>query len=493
MNKIQKDKQENELIFLGAIISTNDPISILTNIDIEYFTDNKIIDAINLCIDENKILPVSDKLFTRAKIIYEKFIVGKTQAEINESLKKIKNELYLNTEEGKRHNCVFTDLFDERLAVEVDEQYIDTGIEEFNYYLNGGLQKKTLVGIQAATGKGKTTMLMTLGCNMLKKGYNVAFVNLEMNEIEFNNNIISGISDNYSYSDIKMFNNLKHPDFRENLRKEILSKNIGRHIMLVNNEYESLTSETLESLLLKTEEDLNIKFDVILIDYLFLLKTFGKGSSKNLQQYEILQKVTQDAHKMSQRNNWAVLSVFQENRMGAKNTKTTGFEGMSGSFNALHDMDNYFKFCQVKVGENNFVVEVKPQKLRQFGAFDEDNDYFNMEYNPQKKIYQSVNKVVRTAFNWKEVYDLPEVHEQLCAKDIYELMLSMNIDDVPKSYDKAFSNRKKENNYKTPHGKSLKDWKSINVGSLITMKHSPKFFHNTTDLLNDDPQKLFEM
>lgn len=62
--------------------------------------------------------------------------------------------------------------------------------------------------------------------------------------------------------------------------------------MLVNNEYESLTSETLESLLLKTEEDLNIKFDVILIDYLFLLKTFSKSSSKNLQQYEILQKVT---------------------------------------------------------------------------------------------------------------------------------------------------------------------------------------------------------
>ena len=262
------------------------------NINIDYFTNDKIIEAINLCIDENKILPVSDKLFTRAKMAYEKFITGKTQTEINESLNKIKNELYLNTEEGKRHNCVFIDLFDERLAVEVDEQYIDTGIEEFNYYLNGGLQKKTLVGIQAATGKGKTTMLMTLGCNMLKKGYNVAFVNLEMNEIEFNNNIISGISDNYSYSDIKMFNNLKHPDFRENLRKEILSKNIGRHIMLVNNEYESLTSETLESLLLKTEEELNIKFDVILIDYLFLLKTLGKNTSKNLQQYEILQKVT---------------------------------------------------------------------------------------------------------------------------------------------------------------------------------------------------------
>ena len=194
---------------------------------------------------------------------------------------------------------------------------------------------------------------------------------------------------------------------------------------------------------------------------------------------------------MSQRNNWAVLSVFQENRQGAKDSKNSDLSNMAGSFNALHDMDNYFKFFQKKV-DDRYLVEIKPQKLRQFGAYDETTDYFNMEYNPQKKIYQSVNKVVRTVFNWTEVYDLPEVHEQLCAKDIYELMLSMNI-DVPKAYDKAFSNRKKENNYKTPHGKSLKDWKSINVGTLITMKHSPQFFHNTTDLMNDDPEKLFEM
>jgi hypothetical protein len=181
--------------------------------------------------------------------------------------------------------------------------------------------------------------------------------------------------------------------------------------------------------------------------------------------------------------------------MGAKNTKTTGFEGMSGSFNALHDMDNYFKFCQVKAGENNFLVEVKPQKLRQFGAFDETTDYFNMEYNPKKKIYQIVNKQVKTELTWKEVYDLPEVHEQLCAKDIYELMSSMNIGDIPISYKTAFSKRKDEKNYKIPltKGKSLKDWHDINVGLLIQKKRSPQFYHNTTDLMNDDPEKLFEM
>ena len=253
-----------------------------------------------------------------------------------------------------------------------------------------------------------------------------------------------------------------------------------------------MSSQTLEELILKEEKRRNIKFDVILIDYLFLLKTRKEGG-KNSQGYEILQKVTQEAHKMSQRNNWAVLSVFQENRQGAKDSKNSDFSNMAGSFNALHDMDNYFKFFQKKVGDR-YLVEIKPQKLRQFGAYDETTDYFNMEYNPQKKIYQIVNKQVKTEFTWKEVFDLPEVHEQLNYPDIEKLMKKLNI-ELPVSFQQQFSKRKKENNFKGPKNanKSEADWNSINVGLLIQKKKSPQFFHNTTDLMNDDPEKLFEM
>ena len=50
-------------------------------------------------------------------------------------------------------------------------------------------------------------------------------------------------------------------------------------------------------------------------------------------------------------------------------------------------------------------------------------------------------------------------------------------------------------NFKGPKNanKSEADWNSINVGLLIQKKKSPQFFHNTTDLMNDDPQKLFDM
>ena len=396
MNKNNKNQGQNkELIYLGAIISTNDPISILTNIDIEYFTVNEIIQTINLCIDENKIVIAAEKLFTRAKIQYEKFITGKTDDEIKEALKKIKNELYLNTEEGIRNNCVFSDLFDERLAVEVDEQYVTTGIEPFDHYLTGGLMKKTLTGIQAATGQGKTTMLLTLGCNILKKGYNVCFVNLEMNENEFNNNILSGLSDKFSYSDIKMNNNLKNPNFRKELQEEIKSKNIGKTCLIINRtgEYEAMSPKLIEKWILQEEERKGIKFDVVLIDYLFLLKTASKNNYTQ-QTFEFLQKVTQEAHMMSQNNNWAVLSVFQENREGAKNTDKSGTEGMAGSYNSLHDMDNYFKFHQSKSKDD--LIIVNPLKLRQYGGLKNGEGPFTMKYTKTEKIRYIVFTTILT-------------------------------------------------------------------------------------------------
>lgn len=494
-SKSLNQNEENEFIFLGAIISNNnsDPMTMLNNINIDYFTNDKIKEILNSCIDENKILPAADKLFTRAKIAYEKFVTGKTVSEIKESIKKIKNELYLNTEEGIRHNCVFSDLFDERLAVKVDEQYVSTGIEPFDMYLTGGLMKKTLTGIQAATGKGKTTMLLTIGCNILKQGYNVCFVNLEMNENEFNNNILSGLSDKFSYTDIKTNNNLDNPEFRRELKDEIKSKNIGETCLIINRtgKYEPMSPELIEEFVLEEEERRGIKFDVILIDYLFLLKTANKINYTQ-QSYEFLQKVTQESHMMSQNNNWAVLSVFQENREGYKNTDKSGADGMSGSFNSLHDMDNYFKFHQ-DPGRDNVII-VKPIKLRQYGGIKK-NTEFIMEYSPIKKIYVLSDKPVKeniSDYSWKDIYALPEVHEQLCVKDIKELLVSIGCKDIPESFDSTLFKEKQAHNYKTVKRKSTKDWKSLNIEKiLLKYQQSPKVYNSPDDL--NKPEALFDI
>ena len=230
---------------------------------------------------QSKINEISE-FKTRAGIAYQNFL--KSNNNNQAAVKQVMENLIKDT---PYYNQVFTDLFDERLAVAVKEYYVSTGIEEFDRYLTGGLQKQTLTGIQASTGRGKTTMLLTIGTNMLKLGYNVAFVNLEMNKTEFNNNILSGLSDKYSYADIKANNNSGNPSFIQSLKDEITSKKIGRHAMIINKEYDSINTLELENMILKTEKEQNIKFDAVLIDYLFLLKACI-GGYKNEQGYEKL-------------------------------------------------------------------------------------------------------------------------------------------------------------------------------------------------------------
>jgi hypothetical protein len=195
---------------------------------------------------------------------------------------------------------------------------------------------------------------------------------------------------------------------------------------------------------------------------------------------------------MSQNNNWAVLSVFQENREGYKNTDKSGADGMSGSFNSLHDMDNYFKFHQDKTRDN--VIIVKPIKLRQYGGIKK-NTEFTMKYSSIKKIYVLSNEPAKeniSDYSWKDIYALPEVHEQLCVKDIKELLVSIGCKDIPGSFDSTLFKEKEAHNYKTVKRKSTKDWKTMDIEKiLLKYQQSPKVYNSPDDLNN--PEALFSM
>ena len=219
------------------------------------------------------------------------------------------------------YDSVYNDFFDSRVQQKIVDEYIDTGFERFNFYLNGGLKKKTFSGIQCTTGGGKSTMLFSIGTNMLKKHYNVAFVNLEMNIQEFNNNVLSGImcgndeKGEFTHMRISNFYNTENPEVIQQLKEKINSMNLGKHCIIINDDYQKINCEKIEQLLLIEEERQGIKFDAVLIDYLFLLSSFTPGL-KNEQNYDYLQRIAQEAHKMAQRNNWAIASVFQTNRNG---------------------------------------------------------------------------------------------------------------------------------------------------------------------------------
>ena len=153
----------------------------------------------------------------------------KSEDEIDRELKDTLKETYY--QRIGLYNSVYNDFFDKRVQQKIVDEYVDTGFARFNFYLNGGLKKKTFTGIQCTTGGGKSTMLFSIGTNMLKNCYNVAFVNLEMNIQEFNNNILSGImSDN---DPDNKFTHMRISNFYKNLIKSLSENTVLLSMMII--------------------------------------------------------------------------------------------------------------------------------------------------------------------------------------------------------------------------------------------------------------------
>lgn len=387
----------------------------------------------------------------------------KPEDELNQELKDELKESYY--QRIGLYTSVYNDFFDVRCQKKIVDEYVDTGFEKFNFYLNGGLKKKTFTGIQCTTGGGKSTMLFSIGTNMLKNGYNVAFVNLEMNIQEFNNNILSGIMygndsvNEYTHLRISNYYNTDNPDFIEGIKDKFSNLNIGKHCIIINDDYQKINCEKIEQLLLIEQERQGIKFDAVLIDYLFLLTSFTKGL-KNEQSYDFLQRIAQEAHKMAQRNNWAILSVFQTNRNGFDNKNSNAVD-IAGSFNALHDMDNYFTFTR-ETGTNNIIINAV--KTRQYNDPQEKKP-FKLKYSHDYKIYieSDENQVSHLGYTWQEIYKCKDIHENLNVNDFSDLMESLGKKKVTRQMICDFE---KKSGFTHPRNSRV-DWRELNVDAIL--------------------------
>lgn len=94
------------------------------------------------------------------------------------------------------------DLLDSFLTEVQTERFkpISTGIDELDYALSGGLERKTLVTLAAAPGAGKTAIAQYILENMAEKGHDVVYVNLEMDSSQLLSRSISRLSHRASLS-----------------------------------------------------------------------------------------------------------------------------------------------------------------------------------------------------------------------------------------------------------------------------------------------------
>lgn len=288
---------------------------------------------------------------------------------------------------------VYTDIFDNDLRVKISDKLYQSMIYPLNNYLKGGFRKQTVTGFLTKTGGGKSTLMFTLAADALKCGYNVAFVNLEMNDYEVSTNILSALSKKFTHHDIS--NNITDDGFLKDLKEDVDMDSCGLFSLISNRgEYYTPTDmKWLKTQVAKAEQELSIKsgnpdfkFDFIIIDYLYLM-TPVRHMNKTSRSDEMYRQIVIEAHEFSQNENYAVISVFQGNR-GAEqklaNSESITMADVGDSYGAFKDIDFVFAISRVK--EERDGILITPLKTRQY---DGEWESIYVPYDFEHKRYMS--------------------------------------------------------------------------------------------------------
>lgn len=202
-----------------------------------------------------------------------------------------------------------------------------SGFKFIDTISGGGFAAKTLSVFVGQAKIGKSLWLANIAGEAVRAGNNVAIVTLEMSEHKYIRRLGANLL-NLNMDEYKVKGN-----DREFIKKQISSMALGNLSSLPGKlwvkEYGTSTASALdiEGWLLRMEEKHKIKFKIVVIDYINIMKNWRNANSENT--YMKIKQIAEDVRAMAQRNNWAIISATQ--------TKQSAFDEENMAMNAVSE------------------------------------------------------------------------------------------------------------------------------------------------------------
>ena len=198
-----------------------------------------------------------------------------------------------------------------------------TGFTFIDTVLGGGFNAKSLYVFMGMPKVGKSLWLGNLATQAVRSGHNVAVISLEMGDRKYVKRLganLLGIPVS-EYSDVA--------EDQEKLKKRIKSltfDNLRVPGKLFVKEFPTSQASALdvERYLKKVEEHNGIKFKVVVIDYINIMKNWRNPNSENT--YMKIKQIAEDIRGMAMSNEWAVITATQ--------TKQSDFDSTDLSINS---------------------------------------------------------------------------------------------------------------------------------------------------------------
>jgi replicative DNA helicase len=225
--------------------------------------------------------------------------------------------------------------FNHEAHIQIPKNGTPTGFPFFDKALGGGWNVKSLVVFQGRPKVGKSMVLGNIAARAFQMGNVTGLVTVELPERQYmkriGSNLLNIRSDDYS----AIVDTTKAKIIQEKL-VNIHSQCKGE-LYIKEFPTGSPTAIDIENYFLRLESKINRKFQVIVVDYLNLLRPIKDQNGL----YEKIKSISEELRGVAMRNEWCIISATQIRREDVDNFDL-GMESVAESFGLIHTVDSLF-------------------------------------------------------------------------------------------------------------------------------------------------------
>ncbi len=295
----------------------------------------------------------------------------------------------------ERNNIDFSfdqglDFFDPNNHQQLTQNTFSTGYPFIDTVLGGGFSSKALYVFMGMPKVGKSLWLGNLAAQAVRSGHNVAILSLEMTDRKY----VKRVGANLLGIPVSTYTEAAEDD-------QIIKKKLGSmaydnlrvpgHLMIKEFPTSQASVNDIERYLRKVEENKGIKFKVVIVDYINIMKNWRNANSENT--YMKIKQIAEDLRGMAMNNNWSIVTATQT-KQGDFDASDLSINSAAESSGLVATVDGMFGIIQDPIMYANKEYKLKILANRDDGY---KNAYkvFSVDYR-YMRISEDVNVPMHT-------------------------------------------------------------------------------------------------
>ena len=280
----------------------------------------------------------------------------------------------------ERNNIDFSfdaglDFFNPESHKQITSNTFSSGYPFIDTVLGGGFASKSLYVFMGMPKVGKSLWLGNIAAQAVKNGHNVAVISLEMGDRKY----VKRMGANILGIPISEYGERSND---EQLIKKKLSSvtfdnlKVPGHLLIKEFPTSQASVNDIERYLKKVEEIRGIKFKIVIVDYINIMKNWRNPNSENT--YMKIKQIAEDLRGSAMINNWSVITATQ--------TKQTDFDASDLSIGSASEssglvatVDGMFGIIQDPIMYANREYKLKILANREDG-YKNAHKIFNVDY-----------------------------------------------------------------------------------------------------------------